>query len=64
MIIGVKPGKAIRSGLFIGVGFVGMSLIVGMMNDSMGPAAQDMAEKLGVSLSIVEVGWPGMSGVT
>lgn len=64
IIIGVKPGKAIRSGLMIGVGFVGMSLIVDMMNDNMGPAAQAMADRLGVSLSIVEVGWPGMSGVT
>ncbi|MCD8353609.1 MAG: PTS galactitol transporter subunit IIC [Clostridiales bacterium] len=64
IIIGVKPGKAIRSGLMIGVGFVGMSLIVDMMNDNMGPAAQAMAERMGVSLSIVEVGWPGMSGVT
>lgn len=62
--IGVKPGRAIRAGLMIGVGFVGMSLIVNMMNENMGPAAQQMAERLGVNLSIVEVGWPGMSGVT
>lgn len=62
--IGVKVGKAIRSGLMLGVGFVGMGLIVDMMNANMGPAAQQMANRLGVSLSIVEVGWPGMSGVT
>ncbi len=62
--IGVKIGKAVRAGLMIGVGFVGMGLIVDMMNANMGPAAQAMAERLGVSLSIVEVGWPGMSGVT
>ena len=64
LCIGIKPGKAIRSGLMIGVGFVGMGLIVDMMNDNMGPAAEAMASNLGVSLSIVEVGWPGMSGVT
>lgn len=64
IIIGVKVGKAIRSGIMIGVGFMGMSLIVDMMNNNMGPAAQAMADRLGVSLSIVEVGWPGMSGVT
>ena len=64
IIIGIKVGKAIRSGLMIGVGFVGMSLIVDMMNQYMGPAAQAMADRLGVSLSVVEVGWPGMSGVT
>lgn len=62
--IGIKPGKAVRSGLMIGVGFVGLGLIVDMMNDNMGPAAKAMAERLGVSLSIVEMGWPGMSGVT
>lgn len=64
IIIGVKVSKAIRAGLMIGVGFVGMGLIVDMMNQNMGPAAQAMADRLGVSLSIVEVGWPGMSGVT
>ena len=32
MAVGVKVGKAIRSGLMIGVGFVGLSLIVDMMN--------------------------------
>lgn len=64
IIIGVKIGQAIRAGLMIGVGFVGMGLIVDMMNNNMGPAAQSMANRLGVTLSIVEVGWPGMSGVT
>lgn len=64
VIIGVKVGKAVRSGLMIGVGFVGMGVIVDMMNNYMGPAAKGMADRLGVSLSIVEVGWPGMSGVT
>lgn len=64
LCIGVKPAKAIRAALMIGVGFIGMGIIVDMMNENMGPAAQAMAENLGVSLSIVEVGWPGMSGVT
>ena len=43
IIIGVKVGKAIRSGLMIGVGFVGMGVIVDMMNNNMGPAAKAMA---------------------
>ena len=37
MAVGVKVGKAIRSGLMIGVGFVGLSLIVDMMNAQLGP---------------------------
>ena len=47
--IGVKVGKAIRSGLMIGVGFVGLSLIVDMMNAELGPAAQGMSERFGLS---------------
>lgn len=64
LCVGVKLGKAIRSGLMIGVGFVGLSLIVNMMNDELGPAAQQMSERFGLSLSVVDVGWPGMSPIT
>lgn len=62
--IGVKVGKAIRSGLMIGVGFVGLSLIVDMMNAKLGPAAQAMSERFGLSLSVVDIGWPGVSPMT
>lgn len=64
IIMGVKPGKAIRAGLVLGVGFVGLSLIVGLMNDQLGPAAEAMSERFGLSLSIVDIGWPGMSPIT
>lgn len=64
MAFGVKPGKAIRSGLMIGVGFVGLGLIVGLMNDQLGPAAQAMSDRFGLSLSVVDIGWPGASPMT
>ena len=62
--IGIKVGKAIRSGLMIGVGFVGLSLIVDMMNAELGPAAQAMSERFVLSLSVVDIGWPGASPIT
>ena len=62
--LGIKVGKAIRSGLMIGVGFVGLSLIVNMMNDNLGPAAQAMSERFGLSLKVVDIGWPGASPMT
>lgn len=64
MIVGVKPGKAIRSELMIGVGFVGLGWIVDMMNAQLGPAAQAMSENFGLSLSVVDIGWPGASPMT
>ncbi len=64
LIFGVKIGKAIRSGIILGVGFVGIGLIVTLMNDNLGPAAQAMSRRFGMSLQVVDIGWPGMSPLT
>lgn len=39
LCLGIKIGKAIRSGLMIGAGFAGIELIVDMMNSQLGTAA-------------------------
>ena len=36
--IGIKFGKALKSGLYVGVGFVGLSVITALLTDTMGPA--------------------------
>lgn len=64
MVMGVKPGKALRAALMIGVGFVGLSLIVNLMNDELGPVAAAMSERFGLTLSVVDIGWPGASPIT
>lgn len=56
--------KAVRAGLMVGVGFVGLGLIVDMMNANLGPAAQQMSKNFGLSMSVVDLGWPGMSPIT
>jgi galactitol PTS system EIIC component len=52
-------GKSLQAGLTIGVGFVGIGLVVGLLTDSLGPAAQAMAENFNLGLTVVDVGWPG-----
>jgi len=64
LLLRQKPGKAIRSGILIGVGFVGIGLIVGLMLNSLGPAAKAMADRFGVQLAVIDVGWPGVSPMT
>lgn len=61
LCIGVRPGRAIRSGLLIGAGFVGIGLIVEMMNTQLGTAAEAMSERFGLKLSVVDIGWQGAS---
>ncbi|QQY15577.1 PTS galactitol transporter subunit IIC [Cutibacterium avidum] len=53
--------KSLQAGLTIGAGFVGIGLVVDLLNSSLGPAAQAMASHLGGGLSVVDLGWPGTS---
>ncbi|UFT99598.1 galactitol-specific PTS transporter subunit IIC [Radiobacillus kanasensis] len=63
LIFGQKPGKAFRSGLTIGVAFVGIFLVVDLLVNNLGPAAQGMVDRLGVELTVIDVGWPATSSI-
>lgn len=52
-------GRSLRSALTIGVGFIGIGLVVGLLNENLGPAAKAMAENFNLGLHIVDLGWPG-----
>ncbi len=60
-ILGMKAGDCFKAGLHIGIGFVGIGLVIGLMLDSIGPAAKAMAENFDLNLHVVDVGWPGSS---
>ncbi|MDZ8147634.1 PTS transporter subunit IIC [Escherichia coli] len=63
-ILGMKAGDCFKAGLHIGIGFVGIGLVIGLMLDSIGPAAKAMAENFDLNLHAVDVGWPGSSPMT
>ncbi|ELY7391505.1 PTS galactitol transporter subunit IIC [Cronobacter universalis] len=63
-LLGMKAGECFRSGLHMGIGFVGIGLVIGLMLDSIGPAAKAMAEHFEINLHVVDVGWPGSSPMT
>ncbi|MBF0778846.1 PTS galactitol transporter subunit IIC [Streptococcus cuniculi] len=64
LLFGVKIGKAFYSAISIGIGFIGIGIIVDFMNAQIGPAAQAMAENFGLTLTVIDLGWPGMSPIT
>lgn len=51
--------KSLQSGLTIGVGFVGIGLVVGLLTEALGPAAEAMAQNFNLGLTVIDVGWPG-----
>ena len=63
LALGLKFGKAFRAGLTIGIGFIGINLVLGLLGGQVGPAAQAMATYFGVQLSIVDVGWPSSAAI-
>ena len=63
VFFGAKPGKAIRSALMVGVGFVGIGVVLGILFENLGPAAEAMVERFGIELSIIDVGWPAAAAI-
>lgn len=60
----MKPGKAIRAALTIGIGFIGINLVIGLLGNSLGPAAQKMIENTGLNLPIIDAGWPVAAAIS
>lgn len=63
LALGTKPGKALRAGIIVGIGFVGINLVIGLLVDSLGPAAQAMVDNFGFNLSTIDVGWPAAAAI-
>lgn len=54
-------GKSLRSAISIGIGFTGINLVITLLTDNLGKAAEAMAKNFGGNLSVVDIGWPGTS---
>ena len=61
--IGIKLPKALKSGLLVGVGFVGLSVVTALLTSSLGPALSKMVEIYGLELGIFDMGWPSAAAV-
>jgi PTS system galactitol-specific IIC component len=64
ILLGTKPGKAFRSGLMVGIGFIGLNLVIGLLTDSLGPAAQAMVDNFGFELHTIDIGWPASAAIS
>ena len=63
VVLGAKFGKAVRGGLTVGIGFIGLNLVTGLMGENLAPAVQQMAQRFGLALSTVDIGWPAASAI-
>lgn len=63
LVLGAKPGRAFRAGLTIGVAFVGINLVLGLMLTTLGQVAQAIVTNTGMHRDIVDVGWPSAAAI-
>ena len=63
LCIGIKFGKALKSGLLVGVGFVGLSVVTALLTSSLGTPLKDVTEIYNLQLGIFDMGWPAAASV-
>jgi len=56
--IKIKFGKALQSGLYVGVGFVGLSVITALLTSSLSPSLSKVVEIYDLNLEVFDMGWP------
>lgn len=61
--LGTKVGRAFRSAVVIGVAFVGINLVIGLMLNSVTDVSQAMVQNLGIQRDIIDVGWPSAAAI-
>jgi PTS system galactitol-specific IIC component len=62
-ILGAKPGKAFRAGVTIGIAFIGINLVIGLLWGTLSDVGQAMVTNTGVKRDIVDVGWPSAAAI-
>jgi PTS system galactitol-specific IIC component len=63
LILGAKPGRAFRAAVTIGIAFIGINLVIGLMWGTLSNVAQTIVTKTGVHLDVLDVGWPSASAI-
>lgn len=63
LILRAKPGRAFRAAVTIGIAFIGINLIIGLMWTNLSDVGQAMVTNLHVNLDTMDVGWPSAAAI-
>lgn len=58
LIFGLKPGKAFKTGITVGIGFIGINLVISLLSDNLMVVINQLVDVYGFKLKAVDVGWP------
>lgn len=63
VVLGARVGRAFRAAITIGVAFIGINLVLGLMLGSIGDVAKAIVTNTGIQRDIVDVGWPSAAAI-
>lgn len=61
--IGIRLGDALKSGLKVGVGFIGLSIVTALLTSALGPALNSVVDIYDLKLKVFDMGWPAAAAV-
>ena len=61
--VGIRFSKALKSGLLVGVGFVGLGVVTALLTSNLGPALKAMTALYDLNLPYFDLGWPAAAAV-
>lgn len=63
LVFGLRPGKAFKAGITVGIGFIGINLVISMLADSLMVVINQLVELYNFKLTAIDVGWPIASSI-
>lgn len=63
LCIGMKFGKALKSGLFVGVGFVGLGVVTALLTSNFNDPLKLISDIYHLQLNVFDMGWPAAAAV-
>jgi len=57
VILGLKATRAFIAAVTVGVGFIGLNLVIGLLFTALGPATDALVKATGLQLNSLDVGW-------
>ncbi|MDE5607485.1 MAG: DUF4861 family protein [Muribaculaceae bacterium] len=61
--IGIPFSRALMSGLKVGVGFIGLSIVTALLTGALGPALEQIVGTYDLNLQVFDMGWPAAASV-
>jgi len=63
LCIGMKFGKALKSGLYVGVGFVGLGIVTALLTTNFNTPLDAISKNFDLNLAVFDMGWPAAAAV-